>query len=222
MPERFFKEDKRRMKLNSAEFAGAFVSPAQLPEADRPEFAVLGRSNVGKSSLINKVLGRRGLAKSSSTPGKTRTINYYAIRADGAPWYLVDLPGYGYAKAPKTEKARWGKMTERYILKRETLRGVFLLLDIRHAPSRDDEAVFAWLRENGVPLLPVANKSDKLSRAQQLKQLALIRQALALPADYDIISFSAVTGEGAEAVREAIAEIVFGAPENSPAYEGSV
>jgi GTP-binding protein len=193
------------LKINSAEYVGSFVRVDQLPEAGGLELAMLGRSNVGKSSLINKLLGRRHLAKSSSTPGKTRTLNYYAINGS---WYIVDLPGYGYAKAAKTEKQRWGKMIEQYLVKRETLSGLFLLLDIRHAPSKDDQAMCAWLQAREIPFLLVANKTDKLSRSQQKKQLLLIIQTLALPPEHDVICFSAVSGEGVEALWETIDELM--------------
>jgi GTP-binding protein len=192
------------LKIKTADFVGSFVTLEQLPEAGPLELALMGRSNVGKSSLINKLLGRRHLAKSSSTPGKTRTLNYYDINH---AWYIVDLPGYGYAKAPKTEKQRWSKMMERYLTRRESLAGVLLLLDIRHAPSADDQQMFTWLRKLEMPLLLVANKVDKLSRAQQQKQLAVIKKTLALPADYDIIGFSAENGTGLDKLWESIDEL---------------
>jgi GTP-binding protein len=196
------------LDVRSAEFVGSFVRLDQLPTDGSWELATVGRSNVGKSSLINKLLGRRNLAKSSSTPGKTRMLNYYKINGG---WYIVDLPGYGYAKAAKTEKQRWGRLVEQYLLRRENLYGVVLLLDIRHLPSQDDRMMYLWLRAHEIPLLPVANKADKLSRAQQQRQLELIKTTLALPPEQEIITFSAVSGAGRDDVWASIDELAGGA-----------
>ncbi|MDD4549569.1 MAG: ribosome biogenesis GTP-binding protein YihA/YsxC, partial [Syntrophomonadaceae bacterium] len=130
------------MIIKSADFKGVFVDIGDLPAGDMPEVALVGRSNVGKSSLINKIVNRRHLAKSSSTPGKTRTINYYLINDQ---WYMVDLPGYGFAKVSATEKVKWGKMVEKYLSERQQLRGVIQLVDIRHKPSEDDVLMKEWL-----------------------------------------------------------------------------
>ena len=193
------------MKIKSSEYVGSFVKLDQLPVPDRAEIAMAGRSNVGKSSLINQILNRKNLAKSSSTPGKTRTINYYDINQ---AFYLVDLPGYGYAKVSKTEQRKWKSMLERYLLERENLKGVLLLIDIRHVPGENDLTMYHWLLQHEVPLMIVANKADKLSRSQQGKSLALIRKALELPADHPVVSFSASNGQGKEEIWESLTEVL--------------
>jgi GTP-binding protein len=193
------------VKITNAEFCGVFVDQKLLPADGLPEIAIVGRSNVGKSSLINKLANRKGLAKSSSTPGKTRTINYYKMNRQ---WYLVDLPGYGYARVSKTERARWGKLIEQYLLKRQTLRGVILLVDIRHAPSENDVLMKEWLSHNQIPHLVVATKSDKISRGVRQKHLNIIKKELNLPADDIPLCFSSQTGEGAEALLTLLAEIL--------------
>ena len=191
------------LKIKGAQYIGSFVALDQLPPGDLPEIALVGRSNVGKSSLINKLVNRRNLAKSSSTPGKTRTINYYLINGD---WYLVDLPGYGYAKVAKTERDKWGRMIEKYLRNRSQLRGVIQLLDIRHAPSANDILMKKWLEETGIPFLLVATKADKLSRGARLRQLSVIKRCLAL--DQAPLCCSAETGEGMDDLGEAIEEII--------------
>jgi len=193
------------MKIKSAEFKGVFVDIKQLPEGGNHEIAFVGRSNVGKSSLINKMVNRKKLAKSSSTPGKTRTINYYLINDE---WYMVDLPGYGYAKVSKVEKAKWGKMIETYLSQRNELKGVVQLIDIRHPPSKDDIIMKEWLSHYELPLLVVATKSDKVSRGSRQKNLAVIRKELSMPAGQMPICFSAETGEGVEEMKEALGEIL--------------
>ncbi|NLB88150.1 MAG: YihA family ribosome biogenesis GTP-binding protein [Syntrophomonadaceae bacterium] len=193
------------MVIKQAEFVGSFVSFDQLPEDNLPEIALVGRSNVGKSSLINKILNRKKLAKSSSTPGKTRTINYYLINNE---WYLVDLPGYGYAKVSKAEQARWAKMIETYLAKRESLRGVMHLIDIRHPPTNNDITMKDWLMSVELPVLVVATKADKISRGAQSKHLAQIRRGLDMQSGIIPIAFSAETGQGVEEVHKALEEIL--------------
>lgn len=193
------------MIIKQAEFAGVFVDIKKLPEDQLPEIALVGRSNVGKSSMINKIVNRNKLAKSSSTPGKTRTINYYRINNE---WYMVDLPGYGYAKVSKEEKARWGKMIENYLSQRKELKGVIQLIDIRHAPSKDDILMKEWLSHVELPILVVATKADKISRGARQKNLSVIRKELKLPVGQVPLSFSAETGEGKEEIKEAIEEIL--------------
>lgn len=191
------------MLIKTAEFVSSFVSLDQLPEGDLPEIALVGRSNVGKSSLINKTLNRKSLAKSSSTPGKTRTINYYLINN---AWHFVDLPGYGYAKVSKTEKAKWAKMIESYLTKREQLRGVIHLIDVRHPPTANDIEMKDWLMKIEIPVLVVATKVDKISRGALPKHLATIRKGLNLPDNP--IPFSAETGQGVKEMHEALGEIL--------------
>lgn len=189
--------------IKRAEYVGSYVNLNQLPEGNLPEIALVGRSNVGKSSLINKLVNRRNLAKSSSTPGKTRTINYYLINEQ---WYIVDLPGYGFAKVSKTEREKWGRMIETYLQNREQLRGVIQLLDIRHAPNQNDILMKNWLQNSGIPMLVAVTKADKVSRGGRQKNLNIISKTLEL--DETPLCFSAENGEGVEELAEAIAEIV--------------
>ncbi|MGI6453205.1 MAG: ribosome biogenesis GTP-binding protein YihA/YsxC [Syntrophomonadaceae bacterium] len=188
------------MIIKQAELKGVYVNNTQLPQDSLPEIALVGRSNVGKSSLINRLVNRKNLAKSSSTPGKTRTINYYLINRQ---WYLVDLPGYGYAKVSRTEKARWGRMIENFLKERTQVKGVIQLVDIRHEPSNDDILMQQWLLAYGIPVLVAATKADKISRGKRSKHLGIISQALSMNGQLPI-SFSAETGEGKEEVMAAI------------------
>ena len=197
------------MKIKQAEFVGVFVDMNQLPDNQLPEVAIVGRSNVGKSSLINRLANRKNLAKSSSTPGKTRTINFYCFNRS---WYLVDLPGYGFAKVSRREKAGWGKMIEKYLSGRKTLRGVILLVDIRHSPSVDDRTMKDWLEHHQIPFMVVATKADKLSRSARQKNLAMIRRELQLPMEQPPLGFSAVSGEGLEELLQALQEITESEP----------
>lgn len=197
------------MKIKQADFMGVFVDMDQLPTDQLPEVAIVGRSNVGKSSLINRLANRKNLAKSSSTPGKTRTINFYCFNRS---WYLVDLPGYGFAKVSRREKAGWGKMIEKYLSGRKTLRGVILLVDIRHSPSVDDRTMKDWLEHHQIPFMVVATKADKLSRSARQKNLAMIRRELQLPMEQPPLGFSAVSGEGLEELLQALREITESEP----------
>lgn len=191
------------MLFKRAEFIGSFVELTQLPEGNLPEIALVGRSNVGKSSLINKLANRRNLAKSSSTPGKTRTINYYLINEQ---WYMVDLPGYGFAKVSKSEKEKWARMIESFLQKRTQLQGVIQLLDIRHAPNQNDILMKNWLQNSGIPMMLVVTKADKISRGGRQKCLSVIRKTLEI--DEFPLCVSAESGEGVNELSEAIAEIV--------------
>ena len=193
------------MKIKKAELQGIYVNLKDLPKGDLPEIAIVGRSNVGKSSLINKLVNRKNLAHSSSTPGKTRTINYYLINDS---WYIVDLPGYGYARVSKKEQAKWARFIEEYLSKRRQLRGVLQLVDIRHPPSKDDILVQSWLFQQQLPVLCVATKADKISYGARSKHLAAIKRELNLPAGVEPLCFSAVTGAGVEELRQAIDEIL--------------
>lgn len=189
-------------RIKKAELQGVYVDIDKLPEGDFPEIALAGRSNVGKSSLINKICSRKKLAKSSSTPGKTRTINYYII---DDKWFLVDLPGYGYARVSRVEKARWQKMLETYFKQRKQLNGVIQLLDIRHKPGENDVLMKDWLLQLQIPILIVATKADKISRGARAKHLAIIRKTLELP--QMPLVFSAQSGEGVEELLSALAEL---------------
>lgn len=188
------------MNYRKAAFLCSYVNTNDLPDDDRPEVAFAGRSNVGKSSLINTLIGRKGLAKTSSTPGKTRMLNYYCI--DEA-MYLVDLPGYGYARVSQAEKKRWGQLIENYLTTRESLKGVIQLVDIRHAPSVDDVMMWQFLAQIQVPAVVVANKADKISRGQWAKHEKVIRDTLGL-GQGKIILFSTETRQGMEEVQRTI------------------
>lgn len=185
------------MRISSAEFLTSAVTPAQYPANVGPEIAFVGRSNVGKSSLINALLNRRGLAKTSSTPGKTRTINFFRVNGKLG---FVDLPGYGYAQVSRTERATWGPMVEQLFRTRLDLSGVVQLLDVRHEPTADDQRTRSWLQQWDRPLLIVATKVDKIGRTQRSNHRKRIIEALSLDDSAMVILFSAQTGEGREQV----------------------
>ena len=168
-----------------------------LPENTLPEFAFAGKSNVGKSSLINALMNRKALARTSSQPGKTQTINFYNINGD---LYYVDLPGYGYAKVPQSEKAKWGKMIENYLHKSQMLKCVFLLVDIRHEPSANDKQMYDWVVHNGYRPVIIATKLDKIKRSQIQKQIKTVRTGLGIGADVTVIPFSAETKQGRDEI----------------------
>lgn len=170
-----------------------------LPENDKPEIAFAGKSNVGKSSLINVLMNRKSLARISATPGKTQTINFYNINRE---IYLVDLPGYGYAKVSEKEKEAWGKMIERYLHKSTMLKAVFLLIDIRHDPSKNDKMMYDWILHQGYEPVIIATKLDKLKKSQVAKQLKAIRTGLGLVSGTTVIPFSAKTKQGRDEIWE--------------------
>ena len=189
------------MKVKNAKFVISAVSPQQYPEGNLLEIAFAGRSNVGKSSLINALLGRKNLAYSGSRQGMTRQINYYTLDDE---LHFVDLPGYGYAAVSKGEKNLWAKVIEEYLNVRPQLYLVLLLLDIRHKPSKDDENMYRWILASGLAYLIVATKSDKISRQQLQHNTALIRSTLQIPPNKDIICVSAEKRTGIEALWDAI------------------
>ena len=172
---------------------------SRLPENEAPEFAFAGKSNVGKSSLINALMNRKAYARTSSQPGKTQTINFYKIND---AFYYVDLPGYGYAKVSLEAKEKWGKMIERYLRRSQMLKLVFLLVDIRHDPSANDKSMYDWIVYNGYHPVVIATKLDKINRSQRAKQLKAIRQGLGMGAEDILIPFSAETKEGREEIWE--------------------
>ena len=171
---------------------------SKLPDSMYPEIAFAGKSNVGKSSLINALMNRKSLARTSAQPGKTQTINFYNINSE---LYFVDLPGYGYAKVSKTEKEKWGKMIERYLHTSKKLRAIFLLIDIRHEPGTNDKEMYDWIVRNGYEPIIIATKFDKINRSQKDKCLKIIRNSLGLKSDYPIIPFSAVSKQGREEIK---------------------
>ena len=164
--------------VNNTDIAATAVSPAQFPTSGLPEVAFVGKSNVGKSSLINAMLGRKRLARTSASPGKTRTINFFHVEEK---LYFVDLPGYGYARVSKSESEKWGKMVESYLKGRPQLKRAFLLVDIRHEPGANDKMLYEWFQHFDIPFTLVATKSDKLNRSQIDKHLAIIRRSLSSP-----------------------------------------
>jgi GTP-binding protein len=186
------------MKVLNADFVKSCEQPEQFPKDRLPAVAFVGRSNVGKSSLINSLLHRKGLARVSRTPGKTQAINVFLVTTDdprARRFYVVDLPGYGYAKVAKSLRARWRPLIERYLTGNDGLRGVLLLLDARGGGRQDAEA-FDWLSRIGPPLALVATKADKLSRGERAVALAALRDAFGLAGDAEVVSYSAVTHEG--------------------------
>ena len=189
------------MRLTHSELATSAVKKAQSPAEPLPQIALFGRSNAGKSSLINTLIERKNLARTSSAPGKTRLLNFYRIEAladDDMPlaWYFVDLPGYGYAKVAKSERDHWLQMIEEY-LRWEAPKLCWQLLDIRHQPSAQDIAMYDILRDNGFEVVLVANKADKLSKNQRHKALSVIAKTMGAPRE-SLVVFSAVTREGKE------------------------
>jgi GTP-binding protein len=192
------------MRITAAEFVTSAVIPAQYPVDVGPEVAFVGRSNVGKSSLINTLLNRRGLAKTSATPGKTRTINFFRINGKLG---FVDLPGYGFAQVSRAERATWGPMVAQFFQTRQELRGVVHLVDVRHPPTAEDQRTRAWLLQWQRPLLTVATKVDKIGRTQRPSHLKQITETLNLDAESPIVVFSAQTGEGKEKIWEWIGEM---------------
>ena len=172
---------------------------SRLPENSLPEIAFAGKSNVGKSSLINAVMNRKSLARTSAQPGKTQTINFYNVND---AFYLVDLPGYGYAKVSEEVKAKWGRMVERYLRQSRQLKAVFLLIDIRHEPSANDRQMYDWIISQGYHPIIIATKLDKINRSQIQKQVKLIRTTLQAGADTQIVPYSAQTKQGREEIYE--------------------
>ena len=183
------------MIIKQAEIFATAVNKSQYPPGNRPEFALSGRSNVGKSSLIDSFINRKNLARTSSQPGKTQTLNFYEINKE---WFFVDLPGYGYAKSSKADRARWARFIETYLHDRDQLTGVIQLIDMRHPPMDSDRDMVEWLLTYEVPILVAATKADKLSRGHWPKQIKQIRQALSLPETVPVIAYSAVSGQGKE------------------------
>ena len=174
---------------------------SSMPQTTLPEVAFAGKSNVGKSSLINALMNRKSLARTSSQPGKTQTINFYNIND---VMHLVDLPGYGYANASEGVKAKWGRMIERYLQKSQQLKQVFLLIDIRHAPSANDKLMYDWIVHNGYRPVIIATKLDKLKRSQVAKSVKIVREGLNLEKEDILIPFSAQTKQGLEQIWETI------------------
>lgn len=177
---------------------------SELPENEKPEIAFAGKSNVGKSSLINSLINRKALARTSSQPGKTQTINYYNIND---ALYFVDLPGYGYAKTPESVREKWGTMVERYLVSSKQLKLIFLLIDIRHEPSQNDKTMYQWIVYHGFMPVIIATKMDKLKRSQIAKHVKMVREGLEAGGQTKIFPFSSLTKQGRDEIWAYIEEV---------------
>lgn len=193
------------MDVKNTEFIKSAVTPDQYPVSDLPEVAFAGRSNVGKSSLINTLVNRKSLVRTSRTPGRTRLINFFSVNGQ---FVLADLPGYGFASVPLAVRREWGPMIETYLGRRENLRGVVLILDVRRIPSQEDRLMLQWLRTYDVPTLVVINKCDKVSKNERARQSAVISRTLEIPAE-DFVFFSALTRDGKDQLWERLEMLLF-------------
>lgn len=189
------------VNFNNAEFVTSYFDGKKIDRPRNPEIVLVGRSNVGKSSLINKLLNRKSLARVSSVPGKTISVNYYSV--DGK-FDLVDLPGYGFAKRPKSEQAAWGKLTDGYFSADRDRRLILMLVDLRHPPSKDDEIMFDWLMQSETLFTVVATKADKLSKNEAKKNADALSERFGIT----VIPFSALNGQGCEELRQIITDVV--------------
>lgn len=183
------------MKVHNVEMVISAVRPDQYPEDGLPEFALAGRSNVGKSSFINRMIGRKALARISSKPGKTQTLNFYKIEEQ---LFFVDVPGYGYAKVSKTEREAWGKMIERYITGRNELKAVVQIVDLRHPPTADDRMMYDFLKHYNIPCIVIATKADKIPKGKWDKHKKIVKETLNMEKNDPLIVFSSEKGIGFE------------------------
>ncbi|MFC4099961.1 ribosome biogenesis GTP-binding protein YihA/YsxC [Paenibacillus xanthanilyticus] len=200
------------MKITDAEFVISAVLPNQYPVDALPEFALAGRSNVGKSSLINRMIQRKNLARTSSQPGKTQQLNYYRVNQK---LYFVDFPGYGYAKVSKVQREQFGQMIETFLGDREPLKMVLLIIDIRHAPSKDDCLMYKWLRHYNIPLTIVTTKADKIPKSQWQKHIKLIKETLEAEPSDRVVLFSSESGLG----RDELWDVIMSKVEDTVASE---
>lgn len=184
------------MKINKAEIFTSAVNKSHYPKSRLPEIALAGRSNVGKSSFINRMIQRKGLVRTSAKPGKTQTLNFYEINE---AFYFVDVPGYGYAKVSKSERDKWGFMMEEYFQSREELTVVVLITDIRHKPTKDDIQMYHYLKHYELPVLVIATKADKIPKGKQAKHVKQIKASLSIDPNDSVVPFSAETGQGKDA-----------------------
>lgn len=194
------------MKVTKSEFIISAVKPSQYPEDALPEIALAGRSNVGKSSLINRMINRKNLARTSATPGKTQQLNYYRINDQ---LYFVDFPGYGYAKVSKTQRALFGQMMEQYLLERKELKLVMQMIDMRHPPTKDDIMMYEWLKHHGLPVCVVTTKMDKIPKTRRVKHAKIIKDALQLHPEDSFVSFSSEEGLGRDELWAVISRYAF-------------
>lgn len=195
------------MIIKKAELETVCGITSKFPENSEPELVFAGKSNVGKSSLINALMNRKSLARTSSQPGKTQTINYYKVNDE---IYLVDLPGYGYANANIETKAKWGKMIEKYLHTSKQIKCIFLLIDIRHEPGKNDKQMYDWILHNGYQPVIIATKLDKLKRSQVAKCVKIVRDGLGLPKEGVLIPFSSQTKQGKEEIYDFIENLLAG------------
>jgi GTP-binding protein len=191
-------------KVRSVCFIKSAVKPTQYPQHDLPEVAFIGRSNVGKSSLLNTLVNKRNLARISNTPGRTQLINFFNI---DEKLCFVDLPGYGFAKVPEHMQKQWQPMIESYLLQSENLKGVILIVDSRHKPTKHDIIMREWLLSYGIPTIIVATKIDKIPKTKQQKQINLIKNTLKIQPEESLLPFSALSGKGLKSVWDAIAQV---------------
>ena len=189
------------MKVHNVQMIGSFVRPEQFPTEGLPEFALAGRSNVGKSSFINRMIGRKALARISSKPGKTQQLNFYKIEEQ---FFFVDVPGYGYAKVSKSERAAWGRMIESYFTGREQLKAVVLIVDLRHNPTNDDCMMYDFLKHYNIPVIVVATKADKIPRGKWDKHKKNVKETLQMDSNDPLFVFSSEKGLGFEEVWQEI------------------
>ena len=201
--------EKKAPNLHNVEFLRSAVKESDFPFDSLPQIVFAGKSNVGKSSVINKLLNRKNFARVSAQPGKTQTINFYKINDE---LDLVDLPGYGYARVTPAEKEKWGKMIENYLHTSRNLKAVFLLIDIRHDPSANDRQMYEWILHNGYEPIIIATKLDKLKRSQVQKNLKAIREGLQLRKGTTVIPYSAETKQGRDEIWELIESLTGGEP----------
>ncbi|ELA3158085.1 YihA family ribosome biogenesis GTP-binding protein [Listeria monocytogenes] len=191
------------MNVNNVELIISAVRPEQYPETDLPEYALAGRSNVGKSSFINTMIRRKSMARISQKPGKTQTLNFYKIEE---ALFFVDVPGYGFAKVSKTEREKWGVMIETYITSREQLRGVIQIVDLRHKPTEDDRMMYEFLKYYDIPVIVVATKADKIPRSKWQKNAKIVRETLDFDPDDKFVLFSSETKMGKDEAWQFIKE----------------
>jgi len=185
----------KKMKVHNVEMVISAVRPDQYPEDGLPEFALAGRSNVGKSSFINRMIGRKALARISSKPGKTQTLNFYKIEEQ---LFFVDVPGYGYAKVSKSEREAWGKMIERYFTGRQELKAVVQIIDLRHPPTADDRMMYDFLKHYNIPCIVIATKADKIPKGKWDKHKKIVKETLEMEKNDPLIVFSSESGLGFE------------------------